>query len=235
MILRVVRRAFRFAAVLAAGSVASLAIAAGLAVWPPGFYADWRDRAPTAQEVQAATARVNAQRESYLRWRVAAAAAAAQRGEAAGPAPPPPTPHEVSVTDGDLNRLLAAETRDALRSPCFRVTEGRIAVAAALPPELASLVVSCELAPRLTADGVAVLDIHSARVGRLPLPVGLVARFLPSERSRVSGNLYLDLTAGRPRLTLDLGDRARSLRAQSLRCLDGRVVVRFAAATAPAG
>lgn len=226
MVLRVVRRVFRAVAGLAVVSVASLAIASGLAVWPPGFYADWRSRTPSPEQVEAAATRVKSEREAYVRWRAHAEAAGAEQLEA--------LPHEVSFTDADLNTLLVAEASDSLKAPCFRVSEGRVAVAAALPPDLGSLVLSCELAPRLTPEGVAVLDIRSASVGRLPVPIGIVASFLPRGRHRVSGNLHLDLAEARPRLALDLGDAARSLRADSLRCLDGRVVVRFAAAK-PAG
>jgi hypothetical protein len=59
-------------------------------------------------------------------------------------------------------------------------------------------------------------------------------RFLPRKNERLSGNLYHDLTASMPRITLDLSDKSGALLLKSMACGVGEVTVRFVARN-PAG
>lgn len=54
-------------------------------------------------------------------------------------------------------------------------------------------------------------------------------RFLPRKKERLSGNLYPDQSASKPRITSDLSDKSGALMSKLIECGVGEVTVRFVA------
>ena len=225
MIKKTVLKLLRAIGIAASLLVTALCVAGYLALQEPEYYAAWRSHQPTAAELAAATASVESERAAYLRWR--------SQSLARIPDAPAPDAHEVRFTDADLNVLLATEGRQVcggrVEVPRVRVTQGRVDIAFGVQTAVARCVLSAELAPSLSQEGVLILEVRAVRLGQLPLPHEALAQFLPRERHRLSGSMYLDLAAPKPRLTIDLSDQTRSLLAESLECEDGRIAVRFVA------
>lgn len=223
MFVRAVLRLIRVVVVLVGLVTATAAVACYLALQEPAFYSDLHKHPPTANEVKAAKTRLEQVRADYVLWR--------RRLQLDQPIDPALAVHEVRFSDAHLNAVLASETISlaggALEDPRLRVTPGGIDFACGVVTPVARCVFSAELTPELTPDGVLTLRLESARIGRLPLPCQTLVGFLPRERSRLSGSLYLDLTATKPLITLDLADKAKTLLAQSVECSEGELAVRF--------
>lgn len=211
--------------------VTSVCVAGYLALREPAFYRSLRQQEPTHAQVEAAGGQMQRQRDAYLHWRAQVQAAGVDR-PGRDPVPVPPA-HVVRFRAEHLNTLLAEETQrlagGAIEDPRVRVTPDRVAVACGLLTPAARCVLSAELKPSLTPDGVVTLELVSAKLGSLPIPCDTLLGFFPRESHRLSGNLYLDLTAPKPRITLDLSDKAKTLLAESIECGDGEVTVRFVA------
>lgn len=241
MFKKTVLRLLRMSGIVASLLVTTLCVAGYLAFQEPDYYTQLRTEQPSAADVAMATGHLEHERAAYLRWRrrlvdnqreqpnqeLPSARDGVHREDPAGGT------HELRYSSADLNALLASETRRVgggeVEDPRVRITSGRLDFACGLQTKAACFVLSVELTPSLRPDGVLALDLESARVGHLPIPAETIAGFLPRKTSCLSGNLYLDLTATKPRLTLDLSDRANNLLADSLECGDGEVTVRFVA------
>lgn len=227
MIRKTVLRLVRLAAALAGVLVASFCLAGYLALSEPSFYTALRTHQPAPDEVAAATAQIEQERTAYVHWRsrVLADRRAGLEGEAVAP-------HEVRFGSAQLNALIASEAQSlagGLEDPRVRVTPGRVDIACGVQTPVACCVVSACYKPTLTAEGVLELEVESASLGRLPIPLQTLLGFLPQKKERLSGSLYLDLTGAEPRFTLDLSDKANSLMAESIECGAGEMIVRFVA------
>lgn len=231
MFKRTVLRLLRVAAALVGLLVTSLGVAGYLALSEPSFYASLRGHQTTPAEADAAAAQMEQQRAAYVRWRsrLALDQQAGQEGER----PPAPEAHEVRFSSGQLNALIASETKSlaggAIEDPRVRVTTDRIDIACGVQTPAARFVVSAGFKPTLTPDGALELVLESASLGRLPIPCQTLCGFFSPKRERLSGNLYLELTGSKPRLTLDLTDKAETLMAETVECAAGEVTVRFVA------
>lgn len=238
MFKKTVLRLLRVAGILICLLITTICVAGYLALREPAYYSALRAYQPTAEELAAATEHLEGQRLAYLQWRSQSLADRRDRPKqavplAGQPKDPAPIAHEIRCSDANLNTLLTSETSRAgditIKDPRVRVTSGQLDLACTVLTPWATFVLSAELAPQLSAEGVLTLDIESVRVGRIPLPCETLAGFFPPQKSRLSGALYLDTTDPTPRLTLDLSDKANKLLAESLECGEGVLTVRFVA------
>lgn len=228
MLRKLVLRLLRIAGAAVCLLLTSLAIVGYLAMQEPGFYSAAMAGQATLQEVAAATQSLEEQRAAYLIWRSQLMADPARGRDRVVP-----KPFEIRYTDKHLNTLLASEITKigdgTIEDPRVGVTQGRVEFACGVRTPAGRCVLSAEMTPSLTPDGVLTLDLESTHLGYLPLPSETLLGFLPRKKERLSGNLYLDLTAPKLRLTLDLSDKAGAFMADSIECADGELVVRFVA------
>ena len=84
-----------------------------------------------------------------------------------------------------------------------------------------------DLKPTLTSEGRLRLDLVTARIGQLPLPLRLL-RWLPRDISRSGGDVELDLTAPTPHMRLNLsGNGSKFPSVKSIKCVDGEITIEF--------
>lgn len=217
-----------------------------LALWSPSFYSDLAAHQVDPAAAQAAEQRFNQLRDDYLRWR--AASLRPPRDQPTPPnndviaallaAPPvdqrPSPTHTIRVSEADINVLLAADPPRAgqASAPLIRLVGGRVLVGFALDTPAGDLVLSAGFAPQPVGanDNEVRMQIDSARLGRLPLPLTALVGLLPKEISRLQGNLYLDTTGSLPELALRMDQATQPTPLpQSLEIADGELIVKLSA------
>jgi hypothetical protein len=252
MLKRIVVRVIRVGLTLFGLLVAATLLAGYLAMSGPAFYVERTTAAATRAEQAAAQEQFEQSQAAIAAW--LAASASRQQAQLAGSSPPVGIAGEVRVaawqepydptrdvyvfraTEQQLNSLLAGQEHsagDSLQNVRVRLSEGGAELGAEIRADLGgaksssrTLVLSMVLQPTLTADGTLRLDIQSARVGRLPIPLRTILRCMPRPIVYSAHDADLDLNPESPHLALKLprSDSATPT-IKSIHCLRGEIVV----------
>ncbi|MCO6045045.1 YpmS family protein [Aeoliella sp. ICT_H6.2] len=243
MIRKAILRLLLASVAIAVVVVTAIMVAGYLALQQPGYYAALR-----AVELQPAD-----QAAAELYWRQTAAdyerwmqnsiarqqAALKQTPDAPAEAAPLRMPynpatdtHEVRFTQRQLNAQLAgskATQSGDWRNPRVRIGHDCIDVAFEVTSDEVTCFPSIALRPAIDADGNLRLEIVSAQIGQLPLPMKTILRNLPEEIGRkASRDVQLDLTSPSPSVTVNLPSTGKdSPTVKSLTCQEGEMVVEF--------
>ncbi|MEQ8848383.1 hypothetical protein [Botrimarina sp.] len=249
MIRRFVRRVVIAGFCLSFLLAGSVGVACLLAVSAPSYYAKLVATHPSGGKSEAVEQRFEEIQADFRQWQTRSLRlqhANANRGERtvgfrleADPDYDPSTDlYTVRVGQDELNALLASDdfriSGGQLTDLRVELRDGRFTVACSLATPAGPVVLSAGFAARDLEDDTLRLRLESVRVGRLPLPVELLDSWLPKQRSRLSGDLYLDTTGDAPELSLRLPEaRGASPRTKSVACVDGAVVVQLTPALLP--
>ncbi|MCU0880957.1 MAG: hypothetical protein MUF06_24580, partial [Pirellulaceae bacterium] len=218
-------------------------IAGYLAFQPPVFYADLRAQQYSASEQMAAEAFFERLERDLQRW--TDRSVALQRGQLSNTSvktplnawlsdyDPTQDTHSVTVTEKHVNVQLASGEVIASRhwqNPRVHMRKDCLSLAVEVVTSRATCVLSLDLKPTLTPERRLHLDLVSARIGQLPLPLRSFLRWLPREVHHVGSGMELDLTAPTPHFSLDVSDSdPESPIAKSIQCSDGEVTIEFLA------
>ena len=231
--------------------VTSLSAAAYLAFSTPSFYAELLDQPIEPAGAVAIEERLEAMRMEFVRWRQQSLAfqieqrklAEVDRAEAnrEGDVPQPAPKYDpdkdlftIRITEDEINAVLAAEAdnrgKEDLSNPRIRIEEDQVQVAFTVASPVGELVLSAAFAPEQPEAGDLKLQITSASVGRLPLPLSTVVQYLPKKEAALKGDLMLDTTGKLPSLVLRSDGRDNEVAApKSIRCVAGEIVVELMA------
>ncbi len=235
MIRRVLRRCLIAGAIVTGLVVVTVVIAGFLALRTPGFYAERLESPLSLAEQAAAKAHWQHVTQSYDQW--LAHSVTMQRTDAANEYDPSQDRHVLRVTESHINALVASNkfpTRGAVQNPRFRINDDQTEVAFQLVSENVTCVVSAVLKPTLRTDGRLQLDILSARVGQLPIPLRTLIKCSPGEIKHTQGGMELDFTLPSPHITLKVFNRVgQSAKPKAVHCMDGELLVEFVAPSLP--
>lgn len=109
------------------------------------------------------------------------------------------------IRQDELNAWIAEEMPsggEGLIDPRIILQDGQLLLASRLSNEGFSVVMTAELTPHITADQL-VLEINHVRIGRVPLPIDLIAKFLAEQNAGRPQPVTLDATSSPPRLCID--------------------------------
>lgn len=134
------------------------------------------------------------------------------------------------LSETELNAELNSKAAGDVRDPRVRLLENRMQVGVEVSTGESGFVLSVELAPEVTADGMLHLEIQSGRLGKLPLPLGWMLGFVPKGKRLSSGEARLDLNGPKPVFIVDLfKGQPRSTKVKSINCASGELLVEFQA------
>lgn len=232
----------RCAAALTVLVLVTVCCAGYLATREPGFYVELKSQEFSSSEQKLAELKFRQLEKDFERWREHSLS----RQRAQGPnadADSLEEPHEkydptedmhvVSITDRQLNAMLAAaetETRGEWQKPRVRIVTDRIDVACEIVTDEVTCVACVELQPSVTGEGRLQLDIVSAQVGKLPLPLETLWSWLPKDTKMSNADVELDLTSSTPRLRWRLVEQAsNSPTIRSVDCRTGEIAIKLSA------
>ncbi|TWT86484.1 hypothetical protein Mal64_33090 [Pseudobythopirellula maris] len=219
-----------------------------LALMEPGFYTELRTQSLSPDERRALVERFEQTGEGLVRWRAMSLArqkpaTQSAQGEwlqalgGAAPYDPAKDTRALRITEQELNALLADKAMDPsgdLRDPRVRLTEGRFELGVELANSGVECVFSAILEPTLGEDGTLRLEIVTARVGRLTLPLDTLLAWLPEPVVYSGHDAEIDLTPPAPHLKIkSLAHSPRTPRVKSIVCREGELVVEFSAPVLP--
>lgn len=235
-------RLFRCFVVLIGIAVLSVCIAGYFAFQQPAFYADLRaQKFSQSDEVAAKTSFQRMQLDLRLWSERSIGLQRAQRSTTAKAIPgasrteydPTHDTHTITITEQQINALLAsnsAKLSRELQNPRVRFEPDHIDLGIELVTPKASGVLSTKLKLASVSQGQLRLEIVSARIGRLPLPLRPILRCLPREVIHAGSNLELDLTGPTPHVCLSLsGQGSMTPSAKSIKCAAGKMTIEFLA------
>jgi hypothetical protein len=238
----IVRMFLCFAALMCA-ALLSICIAGYLAFRQPGFYADLRAQEFSASDQAKVKADFQLMESEFLRWRQQSVAfqrthaspseAILRRVTSLPEYDPQHDTHSVTITERQINAQLTAaegQSKHPLRNVRMRLGQNGISMACELVTSKASCVLSVDVVPTLTAEGGMQLDLLSARIGSLRLPMKTLLHWLPLNARDLGSNMRLDLTGPTPCICLDtptVDPEAPSIR--SVTCSEGKITVEFLA------
>lgn len=240
MLRRLFVRIVRGCVAVAALMLMTGALVSYLALRQPAWYAELRMQTLSAADQAAAKQAIEAAQVAAQRWLEQSLVKQHARllDVASSPAGTPPSAalydpqqdvHTVRFTQQQLNAMLAEDGfgfREPLRNPRVRVDHDGIELAIEVAIPSAPAILSAVVGPSSLAGGDLRLDIRSARVGTLALPLETILRCLPRPVVYSNGELHVDLTPPTPHLTLRLSKSdTRSPTIKSIRCLPGELIV----------
>ena len=236
--MRKLLRRFLVASVLFAGFVILCVVTTALLVMQtPGFYSERLNATSSAEKQAAAKSHWEQTVRTHKQW--LANSISRQRTQVFEKDPrkkryePSEDIHIVRITEEDINTLISSsQTRSqgAISEPRFQFRDGEAAVAFQLKSSRFHCVVSSVLRPKFTDDGRLQLDILSARIGQLPIPLETLIRCSPKELRHQDGTLEIDLTLPTPHIALNLWKHQTHIAPpKSVHCLDGEIVIQFVA------
>lgn len=196
---KLLRRVFRTCAVLFGLLVVAVIVAVYFARQEPEFYSRLRDK-PT-EDVAAAEAEVKQLQDDMEQWLRVSLRQQQLRNEDYDPAK---DIHTMRITEDQLNAFLASKANAGqVRAPRVFLKADGIEFGAEVTGEKFSSVLSAELDPHLTDDGLLHMDFVRMRLGKLRLPLSLLLRFAPSGSRMGDGNAVLYLKPN-PHIVVDL-------------------------------
>lgn len=218
-------------------AVLALAVMGYLATLEPSYYVALRNQEFSQTDHMALEANFKLLERELSHWTHSSIERQrSQVGDLSGEAPqggrdydPANDVKSVEVTQDQLNTVFSLSTstqKGDWRNPRIRLGEDRLDFAFELAAEEFYLVLSAELQPSLMPDGRVRLDLISARIGKLRLPVQTVLSWLPLEPSYREDNLEFRLTEATPHVLVtppDVGENSPSVK--SLKCVDGKLLV----------
>lgn len=243
MLRKFIFRLFLCFAVLTSAAVLAVCITGYLAFRQPGFYADLRAQEFSASDQAAAKADLRVMEMEFRRWREQSVAnqrtqesqsdTILRRITRQTQYDPQHDTHSVTITERQINAQLAAAegpSHRPLQNVRMRIGQDRLSLACEFVTSKASCVFSVETAPKLTAEGRLQLDLMSARIGSLRLPMKTLLHWLPLDARDLGSNMRLDLTGPTPCISLDTSaDDPEAPSIRSVTCSEGKITVEFLA------
>lgn len=242
MLRKLLFRLFLIAFILTGTVVATVCVAGYLALQQPGFYAELRAQEFAPAEQKTSELAFRAMEQDFKRWVEGSLRQQAQQANpmAANPLAlvglqpkydPTQDTHTVRVTAQQLNAQLASTSRRGdWRNPRVRIAKDRVGVAFEVATPELSCVVAGELKPTITDDGRLRLDLLSARIGQLPLPLNTILGCLPRDIVLEDDEVELNLAPPSPHMSFKLANqREQTPRVKSIQCTEGQIAVEFAA------
>jgi hypothetical protein len=218
----------------------ALVLAGYLALQPPGFYAELRDRPIPVPQNPAVRQEMQAIEYAFRLWLEQSIARqhTASLTTTSNPAgsdhhgyDPTGDVHTVRVTQDMLNAALAGDDLELsreLQGPRICISSGRIEFAFELVTDEIRCVPSAVLEPTLTPNGDLRIDIARARIGQLPIPLNTILSCLPRDITCTGRNMDVHLIPPTPHITLHLTGRGpHAARVHSIECTTGAIVVTF--------
>lgn len=209
------------------------------ALQSPSFYADLVAREIESDAAEAARQRLEQARGEFLAWH--AQTKATRHAQLPGSEMPgradahESNVHTIQINEADLNALFAAEESrfggDELSAPRIAFDERRVRLACALATPAGRVVLSAAFVPQPPTDDQVRMEIVGASVGRLPLPLAALSRWLPKQVDRLSGDLYLDTNGRLPQLVLLMNETSGpDIAPTAIECAHGVLSVEWTAA-----
>lgn len=243
MLRKFIFRLFLCFAVLTSAAILAVGIVGYLAFRQPGFYADLQAQEFTASDRAAAKADLRDMEMEFRRWREQSVAnqrtresqsdAILRRITRQTQYDPQHDTHSVTIAERQINaQLAAAEGRSnrPLQNVRMRLGQDHISLACEFVTSRTSCVLSVDVVPTLTAEGRLQLDLLSARIGSLRLPMKTLLHWLPLDSRDLGSNMRLDLTGPTPCICLDTStDDPEAPSIRSVTCAEGKVTVEFLA------
>lgn len=221
--------------------VVSVCLAGFLATREPGFYVELKSEEFTSTEQKLAEVNMRLLEKQFEGWTARSLSLqrqSAQPGQVGvlaalqGEYDPAKDTHVVRIAERQLNAMLSsteAQTRGDWQKPRVRIVDDRIDVACEIVSKELSCVVSASVRPTMTEDGKLQLDLISAQVGKLPLPLSTLWSWL-REMDIKEGEVEIDRTSTRPRLHWKLAQRdAESPSVNTIECRAGELAIEFRA------
>ncbi len=209
--------------------VVATVVAGLLAFRQPAFYASRRSQKIADPRLQA---EVEAKIRDFENWCRVSTARPNRRDEASAE----PATFTFDLSETQLNSMFAAEqlSAGAVGNPRVRIRDGTLRLGAEIRVGNSTLVFSMLLKPLIHANGQLKLEITSASLGSLPFPLHSLLNLLAKHESLSDPRFDLDLSGRTPVVTIHTHKhRQRSPRIESVRCAEGRIAIRFAAAKPP--
>ncbi len=245
MIRKIVLRLLLAGALLGAGVITLVTVVGLLAVSQPAFYSDLRAQSYTPAEQQDAENSLNQTMASLDRWLHTSIAIqkAKMRNNSSvmeqllvSSYQPLDDTYTVRLTDKQLNAYLSTKQQGLpkqLHHFCIQFNDQHTNVGFELHNGGPVLTISASLNFVTEANGNLRIELLGGRLGRLPIPLQTIARWLPNEVTHASDRkLEFDLTATPPRVTLKLTQsKEASPRINSVQQVNGTLVVEFQAPT----
>ncbi|MEZ6122908.1 MAG: DUF2140 family protein [Planctomycetaceae bacterium] len=111
--------------------------------------------------------------------------------------------YRVTLTQNDLNALLMSRKVSGGLSQCrVQLTNTGVLLGCELASGETPLVVSACLQPHVRSDGLIQLDLTRVQIGKLPIPLEAIVRYLPESPDRSDQKMDLNLTASPPNIVL---------------------------------
>lgn len=238
-------RLFRCFVVLIGIAILSVCIAGYFAFQQPAFYADLRAQKFSQRDALAVKTsfqrmeldlKLWSERSISLQRAQRSATATPKRaipGASRSKYDPTQDTHSITITEQQLNAQLASgktKISRELRNPRVRIAPDHIDLGIEFVTPKASCVLSTKLKLAPISQGRLRLEIVSARIGQLPLPLNTILRCLPREVIHSGGDLELNLTSPTPHLCLNVSGQGPTAPAvKSIKCLDGEMTIEFLA------
>ena len=244
MLRRIVVRLFLSCIVISSLVAGLIGYAGYLVLREPAFYSELRSQEFSSAEHKLAEIYVRQLERDFERWN--ANAILRQRQSAAVESPqatlvgvrqdeydPRIDSHVVRVTQQQINALIASQkatSQGDWRNPRIRIASGCIDLAIEIVEPEVSCVLSTQVRPTIAATGQLQLDIISAHLGKLPLPLQTLWNWIPRDLDQAASDLKLDLASPKPRLRFSLGGHlTETAKVRSIECREGEIVVEFRA------
>lgn len=218
-------------------------IGAYLAFQRPAFYAELRAQQFSQDDEQAAEGFFQRMQQELMQWRGRSIARQRARLSDSAKVPawilngslknydPAQDTHSISIAEKHLNVRLASNKAKPGRewqNARIRIGEDRIDIACELAN--AKCVLSVELLPTVTSQGRLRLDLGTARIGQLPIPLKTIFRWFPRELDGSAGDVELHLTAATPYFCVNVaGKDPEAPSVKSLKCTQGEMTIEFVA------
>jgi hypothetical protein len=236
-------RLFLCVVALMSAAFLSVCIAGYLAFRQPGFYADLRAQEFTAKDQMETKTAFQLMESEFRQWKGRSVAlqrtqkspseAVLHRITGLKEYDPQQDTHSITITEKQINTQLAAaesQSNRPLQNVRMRIDQDRLSLACEFVTSKASCVLSVETAPTLTSEGRLQLDLLSARIGSLRLPMKTLLHWLPLDARDLGSNMRLDLAGPTPCIRLDAStDDPEAPSIRSLTCSEGKLTVEFLA------
>jgi hypothetical protein len=228
MIRNIIIRTFLAGAALVGLAVVAVAVAGYMALQQPEFYSELRKQAEAPKTAEEELKQIAL---DFKRWNETSAAL--QRAESSNSTYDPLADiHSVSVTETQMNAVLASQRFGAgdVQHPRVKLLNDNIRIAAEYCVDTTTFVVSVALKPAVMSGEKLHLDIMSAHLGNLPIPLKTLTSWVPKDADLSSGQIQFDLTGSTPRLIVEIAGRNRkSPTVRSLQCAEGALTIDFQA------
>lgn len=210
------------------------------AIQQPEFYTTLRDEKPSEYEQKMTTLYFKQTVHELEQW--TARSIARQQGQPTASVASPLAyltsafqgeynPREdvraITITEKQINTLIASQkatSQGDWRNPRLRFQQDHVDFAFEIVTQEISCVMSASLKPTLTDDGRLRFDLLGARVGKVPLPLGLMLSYLPDEVNVANEDMELHLTASTPHVYFNLPVTSAEVPSvAALECTDGAI------------